>query len=382
MRKKGILISGFIVIVILLGSVFYQKVYLPKATFKTVAVKTGDFPVWIRGIGELDAQFIYDLGFPITGRVMQLNADQGDHVVAKQLLAKLDDVELKASLAEAQATYAKTVLEITSTQREIELNQEQYDLSKLTFNRYQKMLKTGNISQEQFDFAKSNMLKSKISLETAKIKLALSKAEVVRVSKNIEVVKAKLHYTQLHTPVSGVLVERLVEKGQSVAAAQTVVRVLDPSSLWVRSYIDERISGAISVGQPAIITLRSMPNNPFKGIVKRIDFQSDKVTQEHVVYVGFSEPINQYYLNEQAEVSILTKTLSSVKILPIDTLATYHKASGVWVDRHSKAYFVALDILSVDDDAFAFKAASSLNDPVLVMQKGKKPLSNGVGIYP
>jgi multidrug efflux pump subunit AcrA (membrane-fusion protein) len=182
--------------------------------------------------------------------------------------------------------------------------------------------------------------------------------------------------------VAGVVIERLVEKGQSVAAAQTVIRVLDPSSLWIRSYIDERISGAISVGQTALITLRSRPNSPLKGGVKRIDFQSDKLTQEHVVYVGFSEPLNEYYLNEQAEVSILTKTLSSVKLLPISTLVTHQKTSGVWVDRDSKAYFVPLDILSIDDNAFAFKKTASLDGAVLVMQKGKKPLSDGVSINP
>ncbi len=103
---------------------------------------------------------IYDLGFPVTGRVMHLYADQGDRVEARQLLAKLDDTEVTATLAEVEAIYAKTRLEISSTQREIALNQEQYDLDKLTYARYQKMLKSGNISIEQYDQMKSTMLRS------------------------------------------------------------------------------------------------------------------------------------------------------------------------------------------------------------------------------
>ena len=185
MNRKVLIGGGIIVMVVLLGSTFYKKVYLPKATFETVKLQQSDFSVWLSGIGELDAQFIYSLGFPITGRVMNIDVDQGDKVGYKQLLAKLDDTELQASLEEAQAVHAKTQLEIASTRREIELNQEQYNLSNITFQRYKKMLKGGNVSQEKFDQANSSMLTSKITLENAKIKLALSKSEAFRVEKNV-----------------------------------------------------------------------------------------------------------------------------------------------------------------------------------------------------
>ncbi|GAB6069014.1 hypothetical protein JCM30760_01110 [Thiomicrorhabdus hydrogeniphila] len=366
--------------VVLLGFTFYKKVYLPKATFETVKLQQGDFSVWLRGIGELDAQFIYNLGFPITGRVMKIDVDQGDKVSYKQLLAKLDDTELKASLEEAQAVHAKTQLEIASTRREIELNQEQYNLSNITFQRYKKMLKGGNVSQEKFDQANSSMLTSKITLENAKIKLALSKSEALRVEKSLEVIKAKLHYTQLHSPVSGLIIERAVEKGQSVAAAQTVLKVLDPASLWVRAYIDERISGRLKVGETAKITLRSKPNTTYIGTVKRIDFQSDQVTQEHVVYIAFNNPLKTFHLNEQAEVRILAQTLPNIKSLPIDTLATYHKELGVWVNRDSEAFFVPLHVLEIADERFAFEGEITKNDRVLIMNKKKKPLFDGVNI--
>ncbi|WP_460186319.1 efflux RND transporter periplasmic adaptor subunit [Thiomicrorhabdus hydrogeniphila] len=380
MNKKVLISGGIILMVVLLGFTFYKKVYLPKATFETVKLQQGDFSVWLRGIGELDAQFIYNLGFPITGRVMKIDVDQGDKVSYKQLLAKLDDTELKASLEEAQAVHAKTQLEIASTRREIELNQEQYNLSNITFQRYKKMLKGGNVSQEKFDQANSSMLTSKITLENAKIKLALSKSEALRVEKSLEVIKAKLHYTQLHSPVSGLIIERAVEKGQSVAAAQTVLKVLDPASLWVRAYIDERISGRLKVGETAKITLRSKPNTTYIGTVKRIDFQSDQVTQEHVVYIAFNNPLKTFHLNEQAEVRILAQTLPNIKSLPIDTLATYHKELGVWVNRDSEAFFVPLHVLEIADERFAFEGEITKNDRVLIMNKKKKPLFDGVNI--
>ncbi len=383
MKYKKSLLSGVaLLLLVVLAGAFYQKVYLPKATFQTVQLEQDDFAVWLRGIGELDAQFIYDLGFPITGRVAQLFVDQGDSVAHQQPLAQLDDTELKATLAETEAILAKTRLEIESTRREIALNKEQYDLNRVTYERYKKMLKTKNVSQEQFDQVKSAMLKSKISLETSKIKLALSKSEVSRVEQSIKVVKAKLDYTQLYSPVTGLVIERLVEKGQSVAAAQPVVKVLDPSSLWIRAYIDERISGALKVGQEALITLRSMPDLPIKGYVKRIDFQSDRVTQERVVYIGFKQPLTNFFLNEQAEVRILANTLSSVKTLPMSTFSTYKERSGVWVSRDSEAFFIPLTILATDSNRFAFEGEVSADDRILVMEKNKKPLFEGASIQP
>lgn len=382
MNKKWLITGIAVVVAVLLSVVFYKKVYLPKATFEMVKLQQGDFAVWLKGIGELDAQFIYHLGFPITGRVMDIHVDQGDKVVYKQLLAKQDDTELNASLEEARAIHEKTRLEISSTKREIELNQEQYNLSRLTYQRYQKMLKGGNVSQEKFDQANSSMLTAKINLETAKIKLALSKSEALRVEKSMEVIKAKLHYTQLHSPITGLVIERLVEKGQSVAAAQTVLKVLDTSSLWIKAYIDERISGKLKVGQAAEITLRSMPNTMFQGTVKRIDFQSDSVTQEHVIYIGFNKPLKTFYLNEQAEVRILAETLPNVTSLPIGSFATYQQKSGVWVNRESEAFFVPLTVLAIDDKRFAFEGDLTAEDKVLIMQKNKKPLFDGVDIKP
>lgn len=380
MSKKWLKIGGLALVVIVLSGLFYKKVYLPKATFDTVKLQQQDFPVWLKGIGELDAQFIYNLGFPVTGRVKEILVDEGDQVTFKQLLAKQDDTELNAALAEAKAIHEKTLLEVTSTRREIELNQEQYNLTKLTYDRYKKILNGGNISQEQFDQANSSMLSAKIGLENAKIKLALSQAEALRVEKSIDVIKAKLHYTQLFSPINGVVIDRQLEKGQSVAAAQTLIKVLDVSSLWVRAYIDERISGKLKVGQAAKIKLRSLPNQQLQGTVKRIDFQSDPVTQEHVIYIGFNESLTTYYLNEQAEVQILEQTFSNAKTLPLTTLATYQQKSGVWVARDSEAYFEPLNILAIDEDHFAFEGDVSGDDLILIMQPNKKTLSDGVDI--
>jgi hypothetical protein len=78
----------------------------------------------------------------------------------------------------------------------------------------------------------------------------------------------------------------------------------------------------------------------------------------------------------------LAETLSGVNTLPIDTFATYEERSGVWVNRESEAYFVPLNILSVDNDYFAFEGEVSNDDAVLIMQKNKKPLFDGVDIKP
>lgn len=363
------------------GAVFYTQVFLPKSTYATTQPLKQDFKVWVSGIGTLDAQFIYPLGFPVTGRLLGVYVDQGDRVTPNQLLAQLDDNELNAMLNEAKASLAKTKLETQSTQQEIKLNQEQHDLNVLTYERYKQMLVKGNISKEQFDQARSQMMQSKIALETAKTHLELTLLESQRVQKSLEVIYAKLALLKINSPVDGLVIERLAETGQTVGAAQPVLSILDTDSLWVKAYIDERISGTLAVGQPAKIQLRSLPNQILKGQVKRVDFQSDPVTLERVVYIGLDQPLQHAFLKEQAKVQILARTLEMATTLPNDTLSYYQGKQGIWLAQNGKAHFVPIEFLTSNANEFAFNAQLPANATVIMPDKRKKPLYNGASVY-
>ncbi|MBN2646793.1 MAG: efflux RND transporter periplasmic adaptor subunit [Thiotrichales bacterium] len=373
-------------LILLLAMLFYIRVYQPKSTYETVTPTQGDFAVWIQGIGELTAQRFYPLGFTSSGRVAATYFDQGQTVAAGTLLAELDKVELQATLAEMLALREKTRVEIRTTQQDIALNQERLNLAKLAHDRNQTLLARKMISQAQFDQSESTQQQADISVKSARTRLALIEAELKRMEKSLQVLQVKLDQLDLSAPESLLIVERLAETGQSVQNGQAIFKVLQPESLWVRAYVDERLSGKLALGQKAQIRLRSQGERVFSGEVKRIDAQSDPVTLERVVYLGFSADLPPPFLYEQAQVRIHTEQLSQVWRLPNRVLTVFNQQQGVWLKRQGRAHFVPLKVQASDDQHFAFQEETHIEwgseTPVLVPNKDLKPLSEGARVFP
>lgn len=214
-----------VILIVILGVLFYSKVYQPKSTYLTLFPQSGSFEVSIQGIGSLDAQFIYQLGFPVSGRITELYADQGDVVSAGLLLAQLDSSELRATLQENKALLEKTQLEIQATQQDIQLNQERYNLAKLLHERNKTMLQKQAISQAKFDESESSKMQAKIAFETAQTRLKLIRAERHRIEKSAEVIEAKLANLKLYAPVEGIIIERMVEEGESLVPGLWIDKV-------------------------------------------------------------------------------------------------------------------------------------------------------------
>ncbi|MGE4499081.1 MAG: efflux RND transporter periplasmic adaptor subunit [Hydrogenovibrio sp.] len=367
-------------------ALFYTQIYQPKSTYEVVQPIKTDFPVWVQGIGEVDAQRFYSLGFTASGRLTDILADQGDHIDANTIMAQLDSAELTATLEEVKAQYDKALVEITTTQQNIELNQERFNLAKLAYDRNKALLKRNLISQAQFDQTESEMLQADIAVKSARTSLMLITSEVKRIEKSIDVIKVKLDNLNLYAPEDLFVVERLAEAGESVVAGQTIFKVLEPNSLWVRAYIDERVSGKLSQNQTAEIRLRSSPDQIYHGFVKRIDVQSDPITLERVVYLGFKPTLPPPFLFEQAQVKIRTQTLKDVWTLPNKVLSIDNQQPGVWVKKNGRARFKAIELLTSDSEKFAFELLQSsdlnIKSEVIVPDKNKKRLSDDARVFP
>lgn len=386
MKKSWRLWGGLLLVVVLLAALFYTRVYQPKSTYQTLQPTQGEFKVWVQGLGELGAQRFYPLGFTGNGRLTATQVDQGDKVAKGQLLAQLDAAELTATLGEMQALQSKTRLEVKASLQDIELNQERYDLAKLAHNRNKSLLKRKMISQAVFDQSESAMMQADIAVKSARTRLTLVKAELQRIEKSLEVIEVKLNNLKLYAPENLFVVERLAEAGESVVPGQAIFKVLEPQSLWVKAYIDERVSGKLALNQPAEIVLRSKSKQQYQGFVKRIDAQSDAVTLERVVYIGFQSDLPPPFLFEQAQVKIHTDTLPDVWILPNKVLSMHKEQQGVWLKQDGRAQFVPLTIAAANPQAFALAKQDNpqLNaDSVLIVpDKSKKPLFKGARVFP
>jgi RND family efflux transporter MFP subunit len=204
--------------------------------------------------------------------------------------------------------------------------------------------------------------------------------EVLRTQKSVDALQVKLAHYRLYSPVDGYVIAKDATIGASVLPTQPILKIVNPKDVWVRAYVDERISGDIHRGQKATIHLRSHPKKDFSAYVKRIAAQSDAVTQEREVDVAFENLPIPFYINEQAEVSIEAKVLQNAIKVPLNAVVHKDGIAGVWVVKNKKALFQKISVLGMDEKMAAVKGVDA--DTVIVIpSKEKKPLHQGAKVF-
>jgi RND family efflux transporter MFP subunit len=363
------------------GFVFYNKVYVVKTTYKTISPTIGDLDVKVFGVGNVDAKDIYSINAQTGGKIVSIFSDEGLWVKKDDLLVVIDPVDMPEALQEMQINVKKAKSELNALKKESQSLKAQKKLAKITFDRYENLLKQSFASQSEYDKAKTDLDALDAQLEATIARIESSEIEVQRANKSVESLKTKLSRYKIYAPVDGYVISKDAQVAQSVTSSFSILKIVDPKTLWIKAYIDERISADVRVGQKAHINLRSQSDKLFEGYVKRIVAQSDAVTQEREINIAFNKVPIPFYINEQARVSVNVRTIKNVLKVPLNTLKTQNKKEGVWILKDDKAYFKALDIQAKSDNEAAVMSGLDKNDIVLIPDSTKKPLSEGMRIH-
>jgi multidrug efflux pump subunit AcrA (membrane-fusion protein) len=207
-----------------------------------------------------------------------------------------------------------------------------------------------------------------------------AKTEIKRAQKGVEALEVKLSRYKIYAPSDGYVIKRYVEVAQSVTLSQPILEIVDAKTVWVKAYIDERISGDIKVGQRAKIKLRSQDEKRFDAYVRRIVAQSDAITGEREVDVAFEKLPIPFYINEQAEVNIATQYFKDVVKIPSKLLVHKDDKSGVWIERDGKAHFQVVKVLGIGTSEAAVEGVDTYSK-LLIMSEKNKALKEGMSIH-
>ena len=374
----------YIIIVLLAivgGFLFYKNVYIVKTTYKTLSPKVANLDIKVFGIGNVSAKDIYSITAQTGGKIISILTDEGQWVKKGDLLITIDPVDMPELVEEMLISVEKTKSELKALIKESESLNAQKELAQITYKRYENLVKQSFVSKSEFDKAKTDLNALTAQLEATLVRIESSKIEVQRTQKNADSLKTKLSRFQIYAPVDGYVISKSAEVAQNVASSTTILKIVDPKTLWIKAYIDEKISGDIKVGQKAEITLRSQSNKQFTGSVKRIVAQSDAVTQEREINVAFDELPIPFYINEQARVTINAKTISNAITIPLNTLKVEDGKEGVWTLIDNKAYFKELNIQAKGDNEAAIISGIKTEDIIIIPDSSKKALSEGMRIH-
>ena len=332
-----------IVVLTVVGTLFFTKVYLPKNTFKTLSPTKGTLSVKVRGIGNVGAKDIYSITAQSGGKILALATDEGEWVKKGDLLVTMDGVDLSAQLEGAKASLQKSKYDIIAAEDELKNQLTKKALLRKTYERYEKLNTQGYAAQSEYDKAQSDLQGIETQIAASRSRINAAKAESRRAQKSIEAFEIKMSRLNVYAPVDGYVIAKEAESAQNVLPTTSIFKVVDPKTLWIITKIDERICAGVHKDQKATITLHSQPDKVFKGHIKRINAMSDAVTLEREIDVAFEQIPTPFYINEQAEVAIEVKRYDDVIKIPLNVVVQQNGSLGVWILQDNRAHFLKLE---------------------------------------
>jgi HlyD family secretion protein len=225
--------------------------------YKTAPITRASLKSTVSATGTLSAVRTVQVGTQVSGQVSKIYVDFNDKVKKGQLLATIDPTLQQQAVQDAQA--------------QLERAQAQLSLAQDTYDRDKKLFDARVITATEFETTQSNFAVQQATVKSAQI--ALDRA------------RQNLSYTSILAPIDGVIVERNVDVGQTVAASLSAPQIFlianDLSEMQILASVDESDIGLIKEGQPVRFTVQSYPNQNFTGTVKQVRLQS--TTTDNVV---------------------------------------------------------------------------------------------------
>ena len=369
-----------LVIIALLGFAFYKKVYIPKTTYQTLKPTIGDLKVTVKGIGNMGALDIYNITAQTGGKIIKLLTDSGKWVKKGDLLITIDGVDINTQLDIAKANLSKAKDELKATQSELKNQKAQKYLLYLTYKRYKKLKEQEFVSISEYDKAKANYQSIEATILATKNRIKSAQKSITIAQKNIEVLIEKISRLNVYSPIDGYVIEKNAQIAQTVLPSQSILKIVDPKTLWIVTKIDERISSQIKLNQKATIVLRSQPNKEYTGFVKRIDIMSDAVTLEKEVDIAFDITPKPFSMNEQAEVQIAIKEYKQVIKIPAKVVVQQNGKLGIWLVNKNHATFKAIEKIAQNNNEIAVSNIDK-EAQIIIPNPNKKPLKEGMKIH-
>jgi HlyD family secretion protein len=309
MKKKSIFIVAAVLIVLVVLIIIYSSKGKRSETIKTAGIIEGT---------EVN------LSSEISGNISYMCCVEGDSVKEGDIAFKLESRDLRALVEQAHATIKKAKAEIMVSKAQIENSRAniksseadiktaeadtekarvQMELANKEMERANKLYKQDFVSKDSVDVAvtqynasvadyesSKSMLSSAHSkrdaavaqFNTAENQLKSAEADLKQSEANLAYNLARLNYATVTSPISGVVVLKAMEKGETVSPGMTVLTIVDMNDLYARVDIDETLINNIALNSEALISTEGTSKRIFKGLVSEIGRYAEFATQKEV----------------------------------------------------------------------------------------------------
>lgn len=243
----------------------------PENGYITDAVTRGPVTATVTATGTVNPVTTVQVGTYVSGPIIAIDVDFNSPVRKGQRVAKIDPAPFQVKVQSAEANLANARAQVVKSRADLALK-------KLTLERTGELRQRDLIAQNDLDTARSNH-------DQAVAQIALDEASVKQAQSSLDEARINLNYTDITSPVDGVVVSRSVDVGQTVAASfqtPTLFQIAqDLTKMQVNASVSESDIGAVRDGQRALFSVDAFPGRDFHGVVTQV--RNAPVTVQNVV---------------------------------------------------------------------------------------------------
>jgi HlyD family secretion protein len=321
------------------ATLIYQVEKRPPAHVATAAL-----PRYVAAEGKVETMPGYDINLgtgELNAKVARILVREGDTVAAGQLVAVLDNADLRAQAqaAERQLSVAQSrLVEVLAGSRREEIMQAAAAVEGATaaeqeaahlYQRYKDLREKGMVSAAALEERERTLKEASVRVEQARqqhaLLLAGPRPETVRLSRDqVTLARAELEHsrklldkTLVRSPIAGTVIKRYLDEGEGVTPEIPILAIADLGHIWINAEVDETDVGRIAVGDPVAISSDAYRGAIFKGRIRQIaDYAGERRVKPNDPAVNLGLKVVQVKIGlEQATPLRLGMTVD-VKISP------------------------------------------------------------------
>ena len=316
----------------------------------------------ITGPGTLDATGKASIASNVQGRLLSLDVDENDAVKVGDLLARLDDEEAKAQLASLEASYEASHHTVVMAKADLKQTLVSLENAKSEFERQVRLLETKTTSRSSYETAQTALARAEADKAKAEATVNQSQSQMMAAAKNAEAQRAQLDKYRISAPITGIVINRSKDIGDTVNVGSTFIEIVDPSSIVITTRFDESLISKVALKQKAFVSFSANPDAPISARVTRIGRLVDEETREFEVDVKPDHLPFHWAVGQRATVKLELEAHPLAIAIPAVSLVYRNGQSGVWLSENGRARWQPVTLGAVAGERIEILSGLSSGD--------------------
>jgi multidrug efflux pump subunit AcrA (membrane-fusion protein) len=263
------------------------------------------------------------------GTVLQVAVREGDTVKRGQLLAQLDERELSAHRAAAQAASQRAAAGVAQATKAVAAAQAQADVMQKTFDRFSQLKQQNSVSPQEFDEISARHQAAQAGLEQAKAGLRESEAAATQADSEARAAQDVASYARITAPFDGRVIRRMVDPGTLITPGITLFIVEDTSCYQLQATLPAEALTAVRKNSTALVQLDALPHQPLTGKVSELEAGADPTS--HTLQARVDLPKESTVRSGLFGRALFPRGQKQALLVNTDALVNRGQLSGIYI---------------------------------------------------